>query len=108
MWVRLVNFVQVNVLAYLVPCRGVRYESIVFLQVPFVLKGSLGGIVLFMVFVFIYVRWHLSRFLYQMNFMSSYSNMTGASSGSGSIYHSESPKFTMVFSSPRKPQCQLI
>ena len=50
--------------------------------------GLQGNIVLFMLFAFIYVWWCLSRYLYQLKFMSSYNNMTSVTSGAGSIYHS--------------------
>ena len=53
---------------------------------------------LFMLFVFIYVYWCPTRFLYQMMFVTFNSNTTGVTCGAGTAYPSGTPEFTPEFS----------
>ena len=51
-----------------------------------------------MLFVFIYVYWCPTRFLYQMMFVTFNSNTTGVTCGAGTAYPSGTPEFTPDFS----------
>jgi hypothetical protein len=49
------------------------------------------------IFVFIYVHYYLTRFQYQMMFVSLNSNTTGVTSGAGTVNLPGAPVFTLGF-----------
>jgi len=93
--VRVVHVVKLHAFTFLVPCCDVRYDNnvrVVLTAICFV-GGSLSIYVICM-----YSRyWSLTRFLYQMMFVSFNSNTTDVICGAGPANRSGVPEFTHGF-----------
>jgi len=88
----IVNF---HVFTFVVPCCDVRYnfrvkEDVIFVLTPLCFVGD-------SCFICFYVRWCPTRYTYKMMFVSSNSNMTGATSGARTAKPFRAHEFTPDF-----------
>jgi hypothetical protein len=97
--VLVVLVVKLQVFTFLDPCCYVRHD--------FRAKTMFDSSWL-LLFVFIYVCCFLTRYPYQMMFVSFNSNMTGVTCGAGTANLSGAPGLTPVFSRVRVALCNVL